>query len=74
MVKLIRMTQDDVQHFVNIASQCDFDIDISYNRYKVDAKSFLGVCGLDFRVPLTVSYEGYNEKLEELLQQHAVAC
>ncbi len=74
MVKLIRMTQDDVQHFVSVTSQCDFDIDISYNRYKVDAKSFLGVYGLDFKVPLTVSYEGYNDKLEELLQQYAVAC
>lgn len=74
MVKLIRMTQDDVQHFISVTCKCDFDIDISYNRYKVDAKSFLGVYGLDFKKPLTVSYEGYSEELEELLQQLAVAC
>ena len=41
MVRTIRMTQDDVQHFVDVTSKCDFDIDISYNRYVVDAKSFL---------------------------------
>lgn len=74
MIKLIRMTQDDVQRFVSVTSQCDFDIDISYNRYKVDAKSFLGVYGLDFKKPLTVSYEGYSEELEELLQRLTVAC
>lgn len=74
MVKTIRMTQDDIQHFVDVTSKCDFDIDISYNRYVVDAKSFLGVYGLDFRMPLTVSYEGYNSELEELLKKLAIAC
>lgn len=49
MVKTIRLTPDEVQHFVDVTSRCDFDIDISYNRYVVDAKSFLGVYGLDFR-------------------------
>lgn len=74
MVKVIRMTQDDVQQFVSVTSKCDFDIDISYNRYIVDAKSFLGVYGLDFGKPLTVSYDGYNAELEEILKKHAVAC
>ena len=74
MVRTIRMTQDDVQHFVDVTSKCDFDIDISYNRYVVDAKSFLGVYGLDFRMPLKVSYEGYNEGLEAFLRKFAVAC
>lgn len=74
MVKTIRLKQDQVQHFVEVASHCDFDIDISYNRYIVDAKSFLGVYGLDFRSPLTVSYEGYDAELEEMLKKLTVAC
>ncbi len=74
MVKTIRLTQNEVQHFVNVASKCDFDIDISYNRYIVDAKSFLGVYGLDLSRPLTVSYDGYNSELEEVLNSHAIAC
>ena len=69
MVKTIQLTPDEVQHFVDVASKCDFDIDISYNRYVVDAKSFLGVYGLDFKSPLTVSYEGYNAELEALLNK-----
>ena len=72
MVKTVRLTQDQVQHFVSVTSKCDFDI--YYNRYVVDAKSFLGVYGLDFGKPLTVSYEGYNAQLEELLKEIAIAC
>lgn len=74
MVKTIRLTPADVQHFVNVTSKCDFDIDIYYNRYTVDAKSFLGVYGLDFSKPLTVSYEGYNGAFEEMLKQYTMAC
>jgi len=74
MVKTIHLNQDEVQHFVDVASRCDFDIDISYNRYVVDAKSILGVYGLDFRRPLNVSYDGYNIEFEELLNKLALAC
>ena len=73
MVKTIHLTPDEVQHFVDVTSKCDFEIDISYNRYVVDAKSFLGVYGLDFKSPLTVTYEGYDADLEELLNKLAKA-
>ena len=72
--KKIKLTgTEEVRDFVREAGKCDFDIDISYNRYVVDAKSFLGVYGLDFGKPLTVSYHGYNEGFEELLKQIAIA-
>lgn len=74
MAKTIKLTPDKVQHFVDVTSKCDFDIDIYYNSYVVDAKSFLGVCGLDFSQPLSVSYDGYNRELEELLKEFAIAC
>lgn len=74
MERKIRLTPEEVQHFVGVASKCDFDIDIAYNRYVVDAKSFLGVYGLDFSKALTVRYNGYNAELEELLMAYAIAC
>ena len=74
MFKTIRLTPDEVQHFVNVTSKCDFDVDICYNRYVVDAKSFLGVFGLDLGRPLTVSYDGYNSEFEEMLRKYAIAC
>ena len=38
---------EEVQEFVNAASRCDFDIDVYYNRFLIDAKSILGVLSLD---------------------------
>jgi len=74
MVKRIKLSPDMVQRFVNVTSKCDFDIDIYYNSYVVDAKSFLGVYGLDLKQTLSVSYDGYNQELEEILQEFSVAC
>ncbi len=70
-----RMNPSMVKEFVEITSKCDFDIDIaSYNRLFVDAKSILGVLGLDMSMPLTVSYDGYNDEFEAFLSANALAC
>lgn len=69
----IRMTPAEVKDFVNEASKCDFDINISYNHYIVDAKSVLGVMGLDFRSILTVQYTGYNDDFESFVNNLVVA-
>lgn len=70
----IMLRQDEVREFVNRASRCDFDIDISYNRYVVDAKSILGVLGLDFRQVLTVRCNGYDADFDQYLGNFAMAC
>lgn len=70
----IKLSPDEVRDFVAAASKCDFDVDIAYNRYVVDAKSIVGVFGLDFRQVLTVSYSGYNAEFEQFMQRLAVAC
>lgn len=71
----IKLNPSNVKEFVEVATQCDFDIDIAAsNRYYVDAKSILGVLGLDFTRPLNVVYEGYNEDFEQFLRSNAIAC
>lgn len=70
----IKLRPDEVKDFVAAASKCDFDIDIAYNRYVVDAKSIVGVFGLDFNQVLTVSYSGYNPEFEKYMTHFAVAC
>ena len=47
--KNISLQPSQVKNFVDTASKCNFDVDIYYNRYVVDAKSILGVLGLDFK-------------------------
>ncbi|HJC25580.1 MAG TPA: HPr family phosphocarrier protein [Candidatus Eisenbergiella merdavium] len=64
---------DEVKDFVRAASMCDFDIDISYNSYVVDAKSILGVFGLDLRRVLTVNCHGYSEEFDRYLRQFSLA-
>jgi Phosphotransferase system, HPr-related proteins len=74
MKRKIMLKPDEVKDFVNAASKCDFDIDIAYNRYAVDAKSIVGVFGLDFSQILTVSYSGYDANFEQFMSRLAVAC
>ena len=55
------------------ASNCNFDIDISYDRVMMDAKSFLGVLGLGVSRVLTVTYCGKDMEVENIVQKYAVA-
>ena len=75
MQRKIFLSPSMVRDFVSVASKCDFDIDVaSYNRFFVDAKSILGVFGLDMNSALTVKYDGFNSEFEGFLNNHAVAC
>ena len=47
---------EDVQEFVKAASKCDFDIDIYYNRFLIDAKSILGILSMDLTKVLTANF------------------
>ncbi len=74
MTRKIKLRLDEVKDFVAAATKCDFDIDISYNSYLVDAKSIVGVLGLDLNQVLTVSYNGYSAEFEEFLNRFALVC
>ncbi|MDE6972423.1 MAG: HPr family phosphocarrier protein [Lachnospiraceae bacterium] len=69
----IKLRLDEVKNFVAAASRCDFDIDISYNRFTVDAKSIVGVLGLDLNRVLTVTCHGYDAEFEKLMRRFALA-
>ena len=48
----IRLNEtEDVKEFVNEAAKCEFDIDISYNRIIIDAKSGTSGAGRGAKVP-----------------------
>lgn len=64
---------EDVNEFVRSAEQCDFDIDVFYNRFVVDAKSILGVFSLDLNRILTVRYGGENPLFEKTLKKYCAA-
>lgn len=70
----IKLRPDEVGDFVSAASKCIYDVDISYNSFIVDAKSIIGVLGLNFNQVLTVAYNGYDAEFEKYLKNFAVAC
>lgn len=40
-------TINDVRDLVNLATRCDFDVDLKSGRYVVDGKSIMGIYCLD---------------------------
>ena len=64
---------EDVQEFVNAATKCDFDIDIYYNRFLIDAKSILGILSMDLTKVLTVECHGESKEFDRTLKKFAVA-
>ena len=73
-VKVIRLSDmKDVKDFVRAAGDCDFDIDVKYNRTIIDAKSLLGLIGLGLQNDLQVCYGGKNENFENLVDKFSLA-
>ena len=73
-VKVIRLSDiKDVKDFVRAAGDCDFDIDVKYNRTIIDAKSLLGMIGLGLQNDLQVCYGGKNENFENLVDKFSLA-
>lgn len=64
---------EEVQEFVNAATRCDFDVDVYYNRFLIDAKSILGVLSLDLTKVLTVDCHGESKEFNHTLKKFAVA-
>ena len=74
MSQKIRLNETaDVKEFVQAASKCDFDVDISYNRVIIDAKSILGILSMDLTKVLTVTCHGEDHEFYRFLQKFAVA-
>ena len=70
MLKTIRLTPEDVKHFVDVASKCDFDIDICYNRVIVDAKSIMAIFSLNLLELVNVClYCDDNEIITKFIEQ-----
>lgn len=69
----IMLRPEEVKGFVNAAGNCEFEVDICYNHYTVDAKSIVGVLGLDLRQMLTVTCHGYDAGFEQILKTYMIA-
>ena len=73
MQRKIMLRLDEVKEFVAAASKCDFDIDVRYNRFLIDAKSILGVLSMDLGQILIVKCHGENSDFDSFLEKYKVA-
>lgn len=64
----IRLLPEEVNRFVKAATRCDFDVDIANSSFFVDAKSIVGMLGLDFRKPMTVVCHGFDSNFDGYLK------
>ena len=60
---------ETAKEFCRRAGECDFDVDLVYNKIVIDAKSILGVLSMDLRKTLKVRMNGDNENFEALLMK-----
>ncbi|NLM12629.1 MAG: HPr family phosphocarrier protein [Epulopiscium sp.] len=59
---------EKVKKFVNIIGKYDGDFDLSSGRYKVDAKSIMGIFSLDLSSPLKLDIHN-DEVAEEVIAE-----
>lgn len=64
---------DDVREFVRIAERCDSDVTARRGRTMLDAKSIVGIMGMDLRNGFDVLYDGSSQEMNQFLTNHAVA-
>ena len=72
VAKIKLNTVADVKDFVNAAEKCQHDVDVSYNRVVIDAKSLMGVMTMDLNNILTVNYHEEDAFLADTLARFAV--
>ena len=72
MVKesIVLSSIESVKKFVSITTKYDFQINLTTDKYKIDAKSIMGVFSLDLSKPVTLELESdaAGEFLAEIAQ------
>ena len=54
---------EDIGKLVEFASKCQDDVDLSCGSYSIDAKSIMGIFGLDLSKPVELTVHGNDEEL-----------
>ena len=58
-------TIDDIRALVDLVTKCDYDIELSHDSYTIDAKSIMGIFGLDLSKPVTLT--AFSDDCDEFI-------
>ncbi len=70
-LQIVLSTIDDVKRFVTLTNKYNFSIDLSNGKYKIDAKSIMGVFSLGTSQPVTLEVDNdasQSREAEEFLK------
>ncbi len=70
-MQIVLFTIDDVKRFVTLTNKYKFSIDLSNGKYKIDAKSIMGVFSLGTSQPITLEVDSdpsQEKEVEEFMQ------
>lgn len=67
-VKISLNSIDKVKSFVNDITKYDYDFDLVSGRYVIDAKSIMGIFGLDLSKDIDLNIHAEGEEAENVLQ------
>ena len=56
-----------VKKFVSITTKYDFQINLTTDKYKIDAKSIMGIFSLDLSKPIDLNIHA-NEEMDAILE------
>ncbi len=60
-------TVNEVKRFVDIMTQCSYDVDLLSGRYVIDAKSLMGIFSLDLTKPIDLATSA--DDVDDLLKK-----
>lgn len=60
-------TIDDIRTLVDCTTECKYDVELSSGSYTIDAKSIMGIFGLDLSKQITMTV--FSDECDELIEK-----
>ncbi len=70
-IKVMLTSIEEVKNFVSLTNKYPFPIHMTTDKYKIDAKSIMGVFSLDLSSPINVQVESDSPEVQDFLAQAA---
>ena len=70
-IQVMLTSMEEVKNFVSLTNKYAFPIQMTTEKYKIDAKSIMGVFSLDLSKPINVVVESDAPEVQDFLAQVA---
>ena len=67
-IQVMLTSIEEVKNFVSLTNKYPFPIQMTTEKYKIDAKSIMGVFSLDLSKPINLNVHAEGSNLDEVLK------